>query len=105
MGSTPAQSTNKGDVAQLVEAVDLKSTKCGFDSHRPYHLRSVIYMWSFIIVFCVGMIFIAPFSKRAREMLKTGFSVLFIYLLGWITIMGSLILLSCFADSACRAAG
>ena len=30
-----------GDVAQSAEAEDLKSSKCEFESHRPYHYRGI----------------------------------------------------------------
>jgi len=40
-----------------------------------------------IFLFCVGLIFLVPFSRTARKILGTVLAVLFIIFLGYVTVI------------------
>ena len=59
-------------------------------------------MLSWLIIFCVGLVLISPFSRNARKILGGVFTFVFAILFGWIFFIASLGLLSCWIDAACH---
>ena len=55
-----------------------------------------------IFLFCVGLIFLIPFSRIARKIFGTVVAIFFTIFLGLVAIVGSIIALQCFiGNSGC----
>jgi len=59
-------------------------------------------MLSYLFIFCIGLVLLAPFSRSARKMLGGIFTITFALFFGWIIFIASLGLLSCWIDTACH---
>jgi|LWDU01.1.fsa_nt_gi hypothetical protein len=59
-------------------------------------------MLSYILIFCIGLVLISPFSRNARKMLGGVFTFIFAIVFGWIFFIAALGLLSCWIGTTCH---